>query len=89
MSKGYVIVAVKSIGKVDYLRHAMALSASIKKHCAINQTCLVTNYKLTQEQQQLFDHVVQINANATEWTQNILNQIYLYILQLWALQYIC
>lgn len=76
MSKGFVIVAVKSTGKVNYLKHAMALSASIKKHCAINQTCLITNYKLTQEQQQLFDHIVQINASATEWTQNILNQIY-------------
>ncbi len=76
MSKGFVIVAVKSTGKINYLRHAVALAASIKKHCTINQVCLITNYRLTEDQARLFDHVVKVKADTTEWTQTVLSKIY-------------
>ncbi len=76
MSKGFLIFAVKNTGKVNYLRHAMALSASIKKHCDINQTCLITNYRLTADQKRLFDHVIDIDIVPTSWTQNVLHYAY-------------
>lgn len=76
MSKGFVIVAVKNTSKTNYLRHAMALSASIKKHCTINQTCVITNYRLSKEEKRLFDHVIQIENSVTAWTQNVLSKIY-------------
>ena len=76
LNKGFVIVAVKNTSGVDYLRHAAALAASIKKNCKINDVCLITNYRIPQRWQGLFDHVVRIDSQPSEWTQDILSRIY-------------
>jgi len=75
-AKGYVIVAVKNTSGINYLRHAAALAASIKRNCKINNICLITNYRIPSQWKKLFDHVIAVDSQPTEWTQDILSKIY-------------
>lgn len=75
-SKGFVIVAVKNTRGTDYVKHAAALSASIKRHCRYNSVCLITDSKVTKSWQPLFDHVITVSNQAAAWTQNVLPRIY-------------
>lgn len=69
MSKGYLVFAQNS--KVDYLRQAIALSASLKANGNFEPVSVVTNDPVPDDYRFLFDRVISIpwgdNSKHSEW----------------------